>query len=56
MSRALVDLIADDELAAALGHELGHLLDRGNLPAPPVALRGGSAGDDLEALQATAMC
>jgi hypothetical protein len=49
VSRALVDLLDDDELAAALGHELGHLLDRGDLPAPPVALLGGSGGDDLEA-------
>jgi Zn-dependent protease with chaperone function len=48
VSRALVDLLDDNELAAALGHELGHLLDRGDLPAPPVALLGGSGGDDLE--------
>jgi Zn-dependent protease with chaperone function len=48
VSRALVDLLDDDELAAALGHELGHLLDRGDLPAPPVALLGGSGGDDVE--------
>jgi Zn-dependent protease with chaperone function len=48
VSRAMVDLLDDDELAAALGHELGHLLDRGNLPAPPLALLGGSGGNDLE--------
>jgi predicted Zn-dependent protease len=48
VSRALVDLLDDDELAAALAHELGHLLDRGDLPAPPAALLGGAEGDDPE--------
>jgi Zn-dependent protease with chaperone function len=38
VSRALVDLLDDNELAAALSHELGHLLDRGDLPDPPVSL------------------
>ena len=48
VSRALVDLLDDDELAAALAHELGHLLDRGDLPSPPAALLGGAGGDDPE--------
>ena len=48
VSRALVDLLDDDELAAVLAHELGHLLDRGDLPAPPAALLGGAGGDDPE--------
>jgi Zn-dependent protease with chaperone function len=48
VSRALVDLLDDDELTAALAHELGHLLDRGDLPSPPAALIGGASGDDPE--------
>lgn len=48
VSRALVDLLDDNELAAALSHELGHLLDRGDLPDPPVSLLGGAGGDDPE--------
>jgi hypothetical protein len=48
VSRALVDLLDDDELAAALAHELGHLLDRGDLPPLPAALLGGAEGDDPE--------
>ncbi len=45
-SRALLDVLDDDELAAALAHELGHLLDRGHLAGAPRALAGGTA--DLE--------
>jgi Zn-dependent protease with chaperone function len=48
VSRALVDRLDDDELAAALAHELGHLLDRGHLPNVPAALHGASGVDDLE--------
>jgi Zn-dependent protease with chaperone function len=48
VSRALVDLLDDEELAAALAHELGHLLDRGHLPNVPRALRGVPGGNDLE--------
>lgn len=44
MSRALVDRLDDHELAAALAHELAHLLDGGHLPAVAYALDGG-AGD-----------
>ena len=48
VSPALVDLLDDDELTAALAHELGHLLDRGDLSPPPAALLGGAEGDDPE--------
>ncbi len=41
VSRTLVDRLDDQELAAALAHELGHLLDGGHLPAMPHALAGG---------------
>jgi hypothetical protein len=43
VSGALVDRLDDEELAAALAHELGHLLDDGHLPGRH-ALDGG-AGD-----------
>jgi Zn-dependent protease with chaperone function len=33
LTRALVDAATDDELAAAIGHELGHLYDADHLPA-----------------------
>lgn len=46
VSRTLVDRLDDDELAAALAHELGHLLDGGHLPAVPHELDGGTG--DLE--------
>ncbi len=46
VSRALVDRLDDEELAAALAHELGHLLDGGHLDDAPRALAGGTA--DLE--------
>jgi hypothetical protein len=39
-SRALVDLLDDDELAAALAHEIGHLLDGGHIAGAPAALSG----------------
>jgi hypothetical protein len=44
VSPALVDRLDDEALAAALAHELGHLLDGGHLHAGPQALDGG-AGD-----------
>ena len=40
VSRKLVDQLDADELAAALAHELGHLIDRGHLHAVPNALAG----------------
>ena len=43
VAKALVDRLDDQELAAALAHELGHLIDGGQLPGPE-ALDGG-AGD-----------
>lgn len=46
VSPALVDHLDDDALAAALAHELGHLLDGGHLRATPHALDG--AGEDVE--------
>jgi predicted Zn-dependent protease len=39
ITRGLMDRLTDDELAAALSHEIGHLLDDGNLRSM-VALRG----------------
>jgi predicted Zn-dependent protease len=38
-SRGLVNRLSDDELAAALAHEIGHLLHDGIIEAP-AALRG----------------
>jgi predicted Zn-dependent protease len=46
VSRALVDRLDDDELRAAIAHELGHLIDRGHLHGAPKALAGEAA--DLE--------
>jgi Zn-dependent protease with chaperone function len=46
-SRGLVDLLSDDELAAALAHEMGHLIDDGWLRSP-VALSGHPATADCE--------
>ncbi|HEY8517022.1 MAG TPA: M48 family metalloprotease [Candidatus Binatia bacterium] len=40
VSRALVDLLDDDELAAVLAHELGHLLDGDGASDVPAALAG----------------
>lgn len=39
VTRGLVEILADDELAAAVAHEFGHLLGNGNMP-PPASLRG----------------
>jgi Peptidase family M48 len=44
VAKTLVDRLDDQELAAALAHELAHLIDGGHLPAGPHALDGG-AGD-----------
>jgi hypothetical protein len=48
VSGALVDLVDDDELAAAIAHELGHLQADGAWQGPLAALEG-SAGPDVEA-------
>lgn len=57
VSRALVDRLDDEELAAALAHELAHLLDGGHLRVPnaglddgaPLGLRGASGANEVEA-------
>lgn len=49
VSRSLVELLDDEELAAALAHELGHLLDGGHLDGLPAALAGASRGAGEEA-------
>jgi predicted Zn-dependent protease len=48
VSRTLVDLVDDDELAAAIAHELGHLHGDGSLRGPLAALEG-SRNPDVEA-------
>jgi len=50
-SRALVDLLDDDELAAALAHEVGHLVDGGHIAGEPAALSGirGTPGSEARA-------
>lgn len=45
LSRALVDLLDDAELAAALAHEIGHLLDAGHVAGQAAALAGGGRRD-----------
>ena len=47
-SRALVDLLDDDELAAALAHEIGHLLDGGHIAGAPAALSGAQGAPGSE--------
>ena len=47
LTRGLVDRCTDDELAAAIAHELGHLLGDGHLP-PVAGLRGCEHGLDEE--------
>ena len=57
VSRALIDRLDDEELAAVLAHELGHLLDSGHLPVStaglderaPLGLRGAAGADEAEA-------
>ena len=44
VSRALVDVLGDDELRAALAHEIGHLLDAGHVAGEAAALAGSSDG------------
>lgn len=48
LSRALVDMLDDQELAAVIAHELGHLYDGGHLSGAPAALRGDAAAIDPE--------
>lgn len=52
VSRALVDLLDDDELSAALAHEVGHLVDGGHVGGGgPAALSGArdAAGVEVRA-------
>lgn len=44
VSRALADVLDDDELRAALAHEVGHLLDAGDIPGEAAALAGQASG------------
>jgi len=48
VSRRLVDLLDDDELRAALAHEVGHLIDGGHVAGGPLALSGSSGKAGLE--------
>ena len=47
VTRRLVDALGDDELAAAIAHECGHLLADGHMQAPN-SLRGYPKGLDVE--------
>ena len=47
MTRGLIDLLNDEELAAALAHEIGHLLADGHLPGR-FSLHGTSGAEDVE--------
>lgn len=48
VTRGLVDRLTDDELTAAVAHELGHLLQDGHV-ATLVSLRGCRQGTEVEA-------
>lgn len=48
VTRGLVDLLSDQELAAAIAHEMGHLLNDGHLHTV-VSLRGCCVSPDVEA-------
>lgn len=48
VTRGLVDLLSDQELAAAIAHEMGHLLNDGHLHTL-VSLRGCCVSPDIEA-------
>lgn len=48
VTRGLVDLLTDQELAAAIAHEMGHLLNDGHLHTF-VSLRGCCVNPDIEA-------
>src|SRR5258706_14802345 len=47
VSRGLMDRMADDEVSAALAHEMGHLLGDGHLRSI-AGLKGVKADDDLD--------
>jgi predicted Zn-dependent protease len=48
VTRDLADLLDDDELAASLAHEIGHLADGGHLGTAPATLAGTSTDDERE--------
>jgi len=48
VSRRLVDLLDDDELRAALAHEVGHLIDGGHVAGGPLGLSGSTGAAGLE--------
>lgn len=48
VTRDLADLLDDDELAASLAHEIGHLLHGGHLAGAPAALTGAPPDDEPE--------
>lgn len=54
VSRALVDVLDDDELRAALAHEIGHLLDAGHVAGQTAALAGGAARHEHAGVEARA--
>ena len=55
LTRGLVELLDENELAAAIAHELGHLVEAAPVP-PPAALRGHSHGPDVESRADAAGC
>ena len=55
VTRGLLRLLDEHELAAALAHELGHLVAGGHV-RPPAALGGTSAAPDVESRADAAGC
>lgn len=56
VTAALVDLLDDDELAAVLAHEVGHLRESGAFPRGPAGIRGEVADRDREIVADTTGC
>lgn len=54
VSRTLADALDDDELRAALAHEIGHLLDAGHVAGGPAALAGGTPRHEQAGVEARA--
>lgn len=54
VSRALVDALDEDELRAAIAHELGHLLDDGAVASNGTALAGAGGRPDASAVEVRA--
>lgn len=53
-SRTLVDALDDDELRAALAHEIGHLLDAEHVTGGAAALAGGAPRHEHAGIEARA--